>query len=406
MTARTDERLLTGHSGRMLGTLALAWAVLQTGRLLLSPLLPAILDSLAITTVGAGVALGALQVVYAAAQYPSGRLSDSLTRASLILPGLAVLVAAFSLLLVTPTYAVFVAATTLLGLGKGLFAIPSRALLSDLFVARRGQALGLYTAGTDLGGLLAAALAVVAVGSTTALAGTTAVGAVPGGWRAPYALVVAALGTTAVAYALWTREPLALGGASVAVVATVTRLLSAREQRESLVAFTLFYFVVGAWVNFLPTYLAEAKGLTAPTPQLLFSVVFVVGIGTKPAAGVVSDRLPRRLVSVVGLGVAAASLVAVTVLDSVAGIALAIGLFALGYKTQFPIVDAVVLDAAPTENLGGDLGAARALFLGVGAFGPVYMGAVAAGPGYGVGFAGLVVCLVVAAGLLALDLRR
>jgi MFS family permease len=405
VTTRTDERLLAGHRGRILGTLALAWAVLQAGRLLLSPLLPAILDSLAITTVGAGVALGTLQAVYALVQYPSGRLSDALTRASLIVPGFVVLVGAFLLLAVTPTYAVFVAAAALVGLGKGLFTIPSRALLSSLFTARRGQALGVYTAGTDVGGLLAAGAAVAVVGGTTAVAGSIP-GAAAGDWRTPYVFVAAVLGATAAVYALWSREALTLGGTSVAVVATVARLLTTREQRESLAAFTLFYFVVGAWINFLPTYLAEVKQLTAPLPQLLFALVFVVGVGSKPAAGAVSDRFPRRLVSIAGLALAAVALVAVTVADSLAGLAAAIGLFAVGYKTQFPVVDAVVLDAAPTENRGGDLGAARALFLGVGALGPVYVGTVAAGPGYDVAFGGLVACLTVAAAVLALDLRR
>jgi MFS family permease len=408
VTTRHDERLFAGHTGRMLGSLALAWATLQTGRFLLSPLLPAIIDSLAITKVTAGLALGAFQLVYAATQYPSGRFSDALTRASLVLPGLAVLVVAFLLLSAAGTYAVFVAATVLLGVGKGLFAIPSRALVSDLFVERRGQAFGLYTAGTDVGGALSAGIAFLVVGGgAVALAGTPVAGLLAGAaWRTPFLPVAAVLAAVAALYALWNREPLERGRTSVGLVATVRRLATTREQRETLVAFSLFYFMVGAWINFLPTYLAEAKGLAAPFPQLLFAVVFLVGMGTKPAAGAASDRFPRRLVAVAGLGLAVVALVAVTFAGSVAGLAVAIGLFALGYKAQFPVVDAVLLDAAPDENVGGDLGAARALFLGVGALGPVYMGAVATAAGYGVALVGLVGCLVAAAGILVVGLRR
>jgi MFS family permease len=317
-------------------------------------------------------------------------------------------VVAFLLLSAAGTYAVFVAATVLLGVGKGLFAIPSRALVSDLFVERRGQAFGLYTAGTDVGGALSAGIAFLVVGGgAVALAGTPVAGLLAGAaWRTPFLPVAAVLAAVAALYALWNREPLERGRTSVGLVATVRRLATTREQRETLVAFSLFYFMVGAWINFLPTYLAEAKGLAAPFPQLLFAVVFLVGMGTKPAAGAASDRFPRRLVAVAGLGLAVVALVAVTFAGSVAGLAVAIGLFALGYKAQFPVVDAVLLDAAPDENVGGDLGAARALFLGVGALGPVYMGAVATAAGYGVALAGLVGCLVAAAGILVVGLRR
>lgn len=408
VSTRAEERLFAGHTGRMLGSLALAWATLQTGRFLLSPLLPAIIDALAITKVTAGLALGAFQLVYAATQYPSGRWSDALTRASLVLPGLVVLVVAFLLLSVAGTYAVFVTATVLLGVGKGLFAIPSRALLSDLFVERRGQAFGLYTAGTDVGGLLSAGIAFLVVGGGAALiAGTPAAEPIASAtWRTPFLPVAVVLAATTALYTLWKRESLERGRTSVGLWATVRRLARTREQRETLVAFGLFYFMVGAWINFLPTYLVEAKGLAAPLPQLLFAVVFAVGMGTKPVAGAASDRFPRRLVAVAGLALAVLALVAVSLAKSVTGLVIAIGLFALGYKAQFPVVDAILLDAAPDANVGGDLGAARALFLGVGALGPVYMGAVATAAGYGVALAGLVGCLVVAAGVLVAGLRR
>ena len=141
-------------------------------------------------------------------------------------------------------------------------------------------------------------------------------------------------------------------------------------------------------------------------PQLLFAVVFTVGVAVKPAAGAISDRVPRRLVAVVGLLCAVLSLVVVTFAQTLAGLTVAIAIFAVGYKTQFPIVDALVMDAAPNANTGGDVGAARALFLGVGALGPVYMGAVATVASYELAMAGLVASLLVAAGVLAWGLRR
>ncbi|WP_350356180.1 MFS transporter [Halorarius halobius] len=392
----------------MLASLSVAWAVLQTGRFLLSPLLPDIIGALDITKATAGLALGAFQGVYALTQYPSGRFSDALTRAALLVPGFVTLVAAFAALWATTGYVGFLAAAVLLGVGKGLFAIPSRALLSDLFVERRGRAFGLYTAGTDVGGIAAAAIAFLVVGGGAALVpvGPVAAALDAAGWRAPFLPVAVTLALVGLLYVVWNRDTLALGRADVALLSTVRRLATTREQRETLVAYALFYFMVGAWINFLPTYLQEAKGFVSPVPELLFAVVFVVGVTAKPAAGTLSDRVPRRIVAVGGLALAAVALVAVSITESLVAVTAAIALFAAGYKTQFPVVDAIVLDAAPDANVGGDLGAARALFLGVGALGPVYMGVVSTALGYPTAFAGLVGCLVASAGIIAAGRRH
>ena len=159
-TAASGESLFGGYRGRMLATVSLGWALLQTGRFLLSPLLPTIIADLGMTEATAGLALAVFQGVYALTQYPSGEYSDRWTRTTLIVPGLGALVAGFAILGLAGGVAGFVAAMVVVGFGKGLFAIPSRALLSDLFVERRGRALGVYTAGTDLGGLVAAGLTV------------------------------------------------------------------------------------------------------------------------------------------------------------------------------------------------------------------------------------------------------
>lgn len=392
----------------MLASLAVGWAVIQTGRFLLSPLLPEVIAALDITKATAGIALGAFQAVYALTQYPSGRFSDALTRATLLVPAFGALVLAFAVLGVATTYAAFLAAAVLLGVGKGLYAIPSRALLSDLFVERRGRALGLYTAGTDVGGVAAAAIAVLVVGGAASLVPIDPLAAwlAAAGWRAPFVPLAVAMALVGLLYVVWNRTPLGPGRPDVAVVATVRRLATTREQRETLLAYALFYFMVGAWINFLPTYVAEAKGFASPLPELLFALVFLVGVTAKPVAGSLSDRVPRRSVAVGGLSLAAVALVAVAVTDALVPLSVAIALFALGYKAQFPVVDAVLLDAAPDANVGGDLGAARALFLGVGALGPVYMGVVSTAWGYPLAFAGLVGCLVASAAIIAAGRRH
>ena len=389
----TEPRVATGsadavgYARRMLVVVSLGWATLQAGRFLLSPLLPTIITDLGITEATAGIALAIFQGSYAVVQYPSGEYSDRWNRTTLIVPGLVVLAVGFGLFGVTTGLATFLVAATVVGFGKGLFAIPSRALLSDLFTDGRGRALGIYAAGTDAGGLLSSGAAVVALTYFT--------------WRSPFFPIAVGLGVLTAVYAVTTREGYRVGETTLDLRGTVGRLVKSNRQRETLVAFSLFYFMVGGFINFVPTYLARAKGFSESLAGLTFAIVFAVGFAVKPAAGTLGDRFSRRGIAVGGLSVAAAAMTALLVVGSTLAIWVVIGVFSLGYKTGFPLADAIILDGAPADGTGADLGAARALFLAANAVGPAYVGIVATYASYDLAFGGFVACLVVAAVLLA-----
>jgi len=379
----SEERLTGGQAGRLLMTLSVGWAVLQAGRFVLSPLLPTIITDLGITEATAGLAFTALGGVYAVAQYPSGRLSDRWTRTTLIVPGLGVLVGGFLLYGVAASYLLFVVACVVVGLGKGLFAIPSRALVSDRYVERRGRALGVFAAGTDVGGLLASGVAVVVLSSAT--------------WHAPFVPIAVALGLVTLLFVRWTDEPYRVERTDLELTTTVRRLVASSGQRRTLVAYALFYFMVGGFITFFPTYLAGAKGFSASLASVAFAVVFAVGFGVKPLAGDLSDRFRRQDVAAAGLGVAALALLTLVFVESTVLTWVTTLVLAIGYKTQFPLADAIVMDAAPDGGMGADLGAARALFLAASAVGPAYVGIVATYAGYAVAFGSLAGCLLAAA---------
>ncbi|AHZ24485.1 MFS transporter (plasmid) [Haloferax mediterranei ATCC 33500] len=376
----------------MLLTVSLAWAVLQAGRFLLSPLLPTIIEALQITNATAGIALALFQGIYAITQYPSGEYSDRWTRATLIVPGLGILVLGFATFGIAGGLTGFLLAAVITGFGKGLFAIPSRALLSDLFVERRGRALGLYAAGTDLGGLLASGLAILALSYAT--------------WQTPFLPVAVVLGALTLLFARWSNDGYTVGSPELDASGTLRRLFASPEQRRTLLAFGLFYFMVGGFINFLPTFLSQAKDFPEELASATFAIVFVVGLGIKPVAGGLSDHFRRESIAVVGMLIAAGSLAALSLVDTRLFIYVAVVVLAVGYKMEFPLADAIIVDNAPDADRGADLGAARALFLGANAVGPAYVGIVATYLNYAVAFGGLAVCLVVGAGLLYWDARR
>jgi MFS family permease len=290
------------------------------------------------------------------------------------------------------SYLLFVLGCAIFGIGKGLYAIPSRAMLSDLFVARRGRALGLYGAGSDFGGAVASGVAVLVLAYAT--------------WRTPFVPLAALLVALAVLFALWTRESYTVSRSDLEVAETTRRLLATSRQRRTLFAYMLFYFMVNGILNFLPGYLREVKGLSPELASTGFALLFVLGIVIKPVAGGISDRFPRRLVSTAALLISAVAIGLLLVVESIVLIGLTIALLAVGYKGQLPVVDAILIDAAPTETVGGDLGAARTLFLGSGSIGPAFVGITADNFGYGIAFVMLGVAALLGAILLYSESRR
>ncbi len=376
----------------MLLVLSLGWGLVQCSRYVLSPLLPEIQSNLGFSSTAIGLALTGFGLVYAITQYPSGAYSDSLTRATLIVPGLAALVGSCLLMGVATTALIFIPALLLLGVGKGLYASPSRALIGDLFTARRGRALGIYSAATDIGGLLASGLAVLVLATTV--------------WQVAYLPILVLFVAVMILFVIWNQESYTFERTTIEPGETTRRILSTPEQREVLFGYLLFYVVVGGLINFYPTMLVETGGLSPAVAGLSFALFFSLGMVVKPAAGDVSDRFSRLSVSICGLILAAGGLAVILLTTVLPVILLGTVIVAIGYKIQFPIVDAIVIESAATENVGGDLGAVRAVFLLGNAIGPGFVGIVADLTSFRVAFWFLTVILLCSALVLGRRYRK
>jgi len=391
-SAARPERLVRGYTGRLLLAVSLGWAAIQAGRLVLSPLLTDIQADLAIGPTRAGFALTVVWGLYATLQYPSGRLSDVLSRKTLLVAGLALVTLGFVALGSAPTYPVFLLGAAVVGLGAGLYPTAARALVSDLFVERRGQAFGLHTGSGDLGGVAAAGLA------TAVLAVAT--------WRHGFLPVVAVLAAVAIGLHLWSRESYVFERPDLAVVATGRRLIARPRFRWLLAAYTLFAFSWQSTTGFLPTYLKVGKSFSPAVANAAFAVLFAVGAVAKPAAGALGDRVPRTTLAPAVLAVASLALAGVVLAPSPALALLAVVVFAGGLMSFPPVMQSYLMDVFPDDSAGGDLGATRTVYIGVGSLGPTYVGAVADRLAYDVAFAGVVAALLGAAGLVVLAANR
>lgn len=375
----TEEPLVRDYEGRLLLAVSVGWLAIQAGRLVLSPMLPTVRADLAMSSTEAGLVFTVVWGLYALLQYPSGRLSDALSRRLLLVAGLVLAALGFAILGGAPTYPVFLLGAVVVGLGAGLYPTAARALISDLYVRRRGQAFGLHTASGDLGGVTAAGLAAV----------VTAVAV----WRLAYVPVVLAVLSVALALHLWGRESYAVGSADLAVTATARRLFSTPALRRLLVAYTLYAFVWQAATGFLPTYLRVGKDLPPWVGTVAFALLFGVGVMVKPAAGALSDRVRRDRLAPAVAGLGAVALLGVVLAPGIPTTLLAVVAFSAGLMAFPPVMQAHLMDTFPTDTAGGDLGAMRSVYIGIGSLGTTYTGAVADLATYRLAFFGLTVLL-------------
>ena len=404
--------IFRGYRGKMLLTVAVGWAITQTGRFLLPPLLPMIMDEVGISVFIAGMILTVMQVVYAIGQYPSGKLSDWNGRATIIIPGMVLIGLSFFLIAGIKTTFMLVLAVVCLGLGRALYNVPSRALISDMYTEKRGRAMGIFTAGSDLGGINAGILAIILAMALVVIGGVPKywIEGVPN-WR----VIMGVCGVVSfglIGIFMWVNQEKYKWDRGItekiksSVKKDLTYIVGEKDQRETILAFALFIFVATAMVNFLPLYLIEGKGFDVGVAGSIFGWFFLLGMVVKPVVGGLSDRMPRYLISIGGILVSTVGIGLLIVVESVLGVMFAIGVFAVGYKGQFPVIDAILMDSAPDNSTGSHIGAARSIFFTLGGVGAAYMGFAIQNYGYEIGMGGLGIALLLSALLLGRNYKK
>lgn len=379
-----DEQGWASYTGRLFAVLTLTLICFKVGQRLIPPLLPAIIDDLAITPFAAGIAISMMDVMRALLQYPSGRLSDRLSRKTILLPSIGFAILGFSILAITPNYAVLLVGAAFLGGAIGFYDPADRALISDLFPDNRGRAFGVHLMAPDLGGIIAAGLA-VAVAATT--------------WRAAFVPSILVLVLGFVMFLLWSREPITIEWVDFDVLETVKRLLGPPQIRWPLLVYAIAVFVAQGVASFLPTFLIAVHDFPFGFASGAFALLYVVGIVARPIAGWTSDSVARLAVAGGGILLSSLSLGVLIVAPSFEIAVISVIGYAFGQRGFGPVLTAYLMDRFPDETMGGDLGGARAIYTVIGSAGPAYVGFVAGTFNYSLAFGSVAVCLLIAAGV-------
>lgn len=374
------ESLFNGSAGRIFTVLTAGYIIVKLGRFIIPPLLPMVITDLSISTFQAGIGLTLMTACFSFIQYPSGRLADGLSRKSVHLSSLLLITAGFLALTVTPTYAGFLLAMAIIGVGDGMYGPATMALLSDLYHEQRGRVFGLHMASVDVGGLLAAGSAILIIGLTS--------------WRTPFQLLAISLLGTIGALHVVSNETIVLTRTDLKLRETIDRLRAIPSISTLLVPASLILFTVQGVFGFLPLYLQTAKGFSPVLANTTFAALFLVGIVSKPVSGSLSDNRNRLGVGTCVLAFGALGIGLFVFSSTAAIVVLGVGIFAAGQKAFTPILQAWFMDVFPDNSKAGDLGAVRSVYMAIGSLGPAYVGFIAGRFNYTVAFTGFLFCLI------------
>lgn len=266
------------------------------------------------------------------------------------------------------TYGVFIAGVLAFGVGFGLFSPASRALLSDVFMEKRGIAFGFHLMGGDLAGILAAGIAIVIVSIAT--------------WRAAFLPLAIALVPILLVFYWVSREPITLEPVEFGIRETGVRLFKDPSLRWMLVVYSLFVGGSSGVISFLPTFLIDVHGFSFAFASSAFALVYAIGIVAKPVSGTLSDRMPRPPVAGGSLILAAIGMFMVVMAPLQWLVIVGIVGYALGQRGVPPALQAFLMDRFPDETMGGDLGAMRTIYMSIGSLGPGLTGFIASTFGF------------------------
>lgn len=380
------EQLFSGHSGRILIIVTGLSLLLSLSSRLLPPLLPAIMDDLAITAFLAGGALTVEQFVKAGAEYPSGKSADQLSRTTILVLCAGTVVVSLLLMSLAVSYVLFLLGVAILGLGRGMYMPPARALLADIFRNKRGRAFGINELGVEIAGILGAvgAIGVLAVSN----------------WRGAFFPLALLFIPFLIGLITVSREPIKFGRVSFEIKETVIKVLRIRMYRRLLLVYSLFSIGVIGVTAFLPTFLTEIHGFSVARASSAYALLFVVGFFAKPTSGYASDHVPRLYVASAALFIAGVGLLVLVHIKVFWLIIIGVLVFAAGTRGVTPPLESFLMDRFPDDEMGGDFGAIRTLYLLVGSIGPGFAGFSASTIGYVPAFSSFVVFFLIGSGIL------
>ena len=380
---------------RVLVWMCVLIAVNQLGFGSVVPALALYARSFGVTQSAVGFAIAVYGLARFLVSMPVGRLTDVVGRRTALALGGLVTAAGNLLCALAPSFAVFVAARFVAGIGAALVLVAGQIVLADITTpAHRGRVMAIYQG-----------VFVFAVG----------IGPLPGGvlaerygLAAPF-LVYAAMGTVAAVVA-WLQIPETRATGLSAADATAQPPFAAQVRLLTghtgfvLVALVSFMNAVartGALFNVIPVLARDRLALSTDRIGVGLALSSLVGLVLAYPAGVVVDRWGRKIVIVPATLVAGASLVLFLTASSYAWFLVACVTWSIAVGVSGAAPAAYAADVAPPGMNAAAMSTFRMLAdLGY-VVGPIVLGVVTDGVGANAALGATAAALIVVGLLFA-----
>lgn len=347
---------------------------------LLNPLLPLIRDSFALSYTDAGIAVSAYSLSVGLSNAPMGVLADRVGSRIVLIGGLVAIGLTSVAIALSGSYGQLLALLVLMGIVSGTYHAPAASLLARTFGDRvRGAAMGLHSTGGNLSFFVAPLVA----GSLAALTGS---------WRAPY-LAFAVVPVVAGAI-LWSVMPLTRTAPAVGGRLAALREVVAVSRRVGAVVGLSVLFQVGyaAFLALVTLYLVDARGVPPALAAILFGLPNAAGVFGSPLGGWLSDRIGRRSVIAIALGLMGPAVLVFTLVPTEL-VVLPLAVLGLGGATRMTVTEVLVAETAPFERRATVLGSYYLLAQEIGGVAAPALGALATAVGIAAAFSWLGVLL-------------
>ncbi len=332
---------------------------------LLFPVIPDYAASLGASVPLVGLAVGISSYITALLMIPFGMLSDRIGRRTLLLAGLVLYIFCPLLYLVVSDPIQLLLVRAFHGLASAAFIPVVHALVVDMApVERRGEAMGWYTASTQLSFIA---------------------GPLIGGFILNY------VGFDAVFYSCGVIPFLGLlfilprlAFISPKPIAAVERSWGWMRQRRSLGALLTPLFITigsGTIIAFMPLY-GGGFGIEAVRIGIIITAVYASSALLRAPAGWLSDRIGREPLILGGFLTSAVAIAFISFLTSFPWLVAAAIFFGLGMGLAMPASFALVADLAPPGARGLTMGVANSFLQAGIAIGATVMGAIAGVTGF------------------------
>lgn len=377
--------------GTSLGAVAIAWGLLNGGRMVYPVIIPYLQTAYDLSLTVAGLLVSVLWFFAAIGQLPGGVLADRYNERTLMGASTIIVAVALGLVITASSPVILFSATAIWGVGHSLYPIARITFLSNLYSERLGSALGVTMATGDIGQTV---LPPVATVLAAAIAWQVSLGFV-----APL-LILAGIIIFATSS---NQNSIERPTSTESIWDTVDVLTELRTPAMGFMTGILFLymFIWQSFTAFYPTYLTSVKGLSPSVASILFGFFFAVGVLVKPVAGAAYDRIGMRRSLIGILTPAVAGFLFLPVIDNIwflVGItALISTMLGTGAVTQ-----SFLADSFSDEIQGTGLGVVRTITAALAAGGPVVFGVIA---DYGYFDAGYVVLAMIMAVVIGLTLR-